>query len=189
MKGIVVIGGSAGSLHVVFKILSSLKKDFPIPVVIVFHRHNSPDSSLETLLTSRSGLPVIEIDEKDAVRAGFVYLCPADYHVLFEADETFSLDVSEKVHYSRPSIDVAFRSAADVYGANTIGILLSGANIDGTEGLLYIQRKGGKTIVQEPADAEVSYMPAEALKIMTPTAVASSEDIGECLNALVDLMR
>ena len=105
----------------------------------------------------------MEVDDKEPIRAGTVYLAPADYHVLLEQDGTFSLDDSEKVHYSRPSIDVSFESAADVYGPSVAAILLSGANMDGTNGLAAIKQAGGITVVQQPETAQVAFMPQQAI--------------------------
>jgi two-component system chemotaxis response regulator CheB len=159
----VIIGGSAGSLEALLEILPGVKADLAIPVILVLHRKNANDSILTNLLAARCQLAVREIEEKETPVGGTIYIVPPDYHVLFEEDQSFSLDVSEKVNYSRPSIDVVVKSAADVYGAALACILLSGANADGTEGFRYVQEKGGVTIAQSPESAEVSYMPEQAI--------------------------
>ncbi|MBS1661929.1 MAG: chemotaxis protein CheB, partial [Bacteroidetes bacterium] len=110
---------------------------------------------------------------------------PADYHVLLETDGTFSLDYSERVHFSRPSIDVTFRSAAEVYGSGVIGVLLSGGNADGTEGLSDIQKLGGVTVVQEPSTADVPYMPQHAITRMKPDYVMPAEELPFFIRGLV----
>jgi two-component system, chemotaxis family, protein-glutamate methylesterase/glutaminase len=159
---LIVIGGSSGSLQVVLHILSHLPKHFSVPVLLIIHRGNSSESSLLDLLILRSVLPVREVEEKEKIIVGRVYLAPADFHVLIEKDKTFSLDYSEKLNFSRPSIDISFISSAAVYGSGLTGILLSGANEDGAEGLRQIKGYGGYTIIQDPEDALVNYMPKQA---------------------------
>ena len=117
---LLAIGGSAGSLPVILSILKVMGKGYPLPVLIVLHRNSTFESSLEELLTSRTHLSIKEVEEKEQLMPGMVYVCPADYHVLLEQDHTTSLDYSERVNFSRPSIDVTFRSAADAYGAGLI---------------------------------------------------------------------
>ena len=159
----IVIGGSAGSLHVILDILTEIRPGFSIPILVVLHRNSVQGSSLEELFSSRTDLPVKEVEEKEPVMPGSIYLCPADYHVLLEQDHSFSLDYSERVNYSRPSIDVSFHSAADVYGEGLACCLLSGGNADGVVGLQYMKERGGLAIVQDPATAEVPYMPQHAI--------------------------
>lgn len=180
----IVIGGSAGSLVALFKVLADLQEGFSTPILFVVHRVHSADSSLQELLAAKSFLQVSEVEEKDPIEPGHLYICPADYHVLIEPDESFSLDVSEKINFSRPSIDVVFRSAAEVYGSRLIAVLLSGANTDGSTGILQVMEKGGITIVQEPSDAQVAYMPEQALRVLTPHHIAPADKIGQLLNTL-----
>jgi two-component system chemotaxis response regulator CheB len=184
LQRMIVIGGSAGSLVAIFKVLADLRPGFSTPILFVVHRIHSADSSLQELLSAKTSLSVSEVEEKDVIEEGHLYICPADYHVLIEPDETFSLDVSEKINFSRPSIDVVFRSASDVFGSRLIAILLSGANTDGAAGMLQVQEKGGITIVQEPPDAQVSYMPEQAIRLLTPHHVAPADKIGQLLNQL-----
>ena len=160
---LVLIGGSSGSIDVLLHLLPALQPALPFAILIVVHRKNTTDSALAQLLSHRCSLPLVEVDDKEPIRAGTVYLAPADYHVLLEQDGTFSLDDSEKVHYSRPSIDVSFESAADVYGPSVAAILLSGANMDGTNGLAAIKQAGGITVVQQPETAQVAFMPQQAI--------------------------
>ena len=160
---LVVIGGSSGSLDVLLKLIASIKKNISFAIVIVIHRKTTSDSTLSELLTIRSSLPVREVEDKDPVYPGTLYLAPSDYHLLFEKKQFFSLDDSEKVNYSRPSIDVTFESAAEAYGNTVRAILLSGANADGTEGLKAIHEQGGATVVQHPDTAKFPYMPQQAI--------------------------
>lgn len=181
---LLLIGGSAGSLQVVVSVLSALEQGYPIPVLVVLHRNNTFESSLEELLSSRTQLAIKEVEEKEPIMPGTVYLCPADYHVLIEHDHTFSLDYSERVNFSRPSIDVSFRSAAEVYGAGVVALVLSGGNADGTEGMRYVQSMGGFTIVQDPQTAEVPYMPQQVLLKMGVDLVASTADLPALIHRL-----
>jgi two-component system chemotaxis response regulator CheB len=162
---------------VIISLLTALDRNFRMPVLIVLHRNSQFDSSLDELLSTRTHTPIKEVEEKEIPQAGMVYLCPADYHVLLEQNHSFSLDYSERVNFSRPSIDVTFRSAADVYGDRLIALLLSGGNADGAEGMEYVKAQGGTTIVQDPLTAEVPYMPRQALSRITADVVASPADL------------
>ena len=187
-SGLIVIGGSAGSLEILIHVLSQLNPAFMIPIVVVMHRKATNDSSLTELLASRSRLPVTEPEEKEQILPGTVYICPADYHLLIEKDRTFSLDFSEKVNFSRPSIDVSMQSASDVYLNGTTGILLSGASKDGTEGMRAISDNRGYTIVQDPVDAEVPFMPQQAIQAGFVDAVLKRDEMVAFINRLSPLL-
>lgn len=178
----IFIGGSAGSLEVLLKVLPDLNEDISFAMIIVLHRKAGADEILTELLSSRTKIPVKEIEEKDKVEPGIIYLAPSDYHILLEKDATFSLDHSEKVNYSRPSIDVAFESAADLYKKSLVGMLLSGANADGVAGLLKIKKMGGRVVIQHPDSAMVSYMPAQARVYVDYDAMLQVEDIADWIN-------
>lgn len=181
---LIVIGGSSGSLKVILQILTALKKDFVIPMLLVLHRNNQHESVLTELLSAKSSLPVKEVEEKEVLLPGFIYIAPQDYHVLLETNGYFSLDYSEKMHYSRPSIDMSFISAAEVYANHLVCILLSGANADGAEGLQEVKKLKGITIVQDPAEAEVEYMPKQALAKGGIDFVLNTAQIVRFLNTL-----
>jgi two-component system chemotaxis response regulator CheB len=172
-----IIGGSAGSLQVIMGIISVVRTDFPSPVLIVLHRNSVFGSNLEDLFALKSRAIIKEVEEKELIMPGSIYIAPADYHVLIEEDQTFSLDYSERVNFSRPSIDVTFRSASDVYGKELVCLLLSGGNADGVDGLEHVKERGGLTVVQDPATAEVPYMPQHALSRMNVDFVLPAEDI------------
>jgi two-component system chemotaxis response regulator CheB len=174
---LLVIGGSAGSLQVILTVVTAIGDSFPVPVLVVLHRNAGFESALEGIFSSRTSLSIKEVEEKDLLLAGTVYLCPADYHVLLENDRSFSLDYSERVHFSRPSIDVTFRSAADVYGSGLMALLLSGGNADGAEGMQYVKDRGGVTVVQDPGTADVPYMPQQAITRMTPDHILPTGEI------------
>lgn len=181
---IIVIGGSWGGLQASLTILKNLNTGFNIPIVLVLHRLKNFESDLEGVFSSKLTLPVKEVEEKEKLRGGFLYLAPSNYHVLIEKDQTFSLDVSEYENYSRPSIDVTFKSAAEIFGNRTTGILLSGASKDGSQGLKAIAEKGGTALVQDPAEAEVSTMPLAAIHIIPDCQVFSLMNINKFLNSL-----
>lgn len=182
---IIAIGGSAGSLDAILKIVTALPSDTDISVIIIVHRKNDGESVLVSLLSTRTRLPVKEIEDKDPVLSATIYIAPADYHVLFENEQLFSLDSSEKIHHSRPSIDVSFESVAEIFGTSAIGVLLSGANADGATGLHNIKQAGGFTIVQDPASADVGFMPQQALEIMQPDKILNAEGIASFIGHLL----
>ncbi len=181
----VVIGVSAGGLNALLKILPVFNNNFHMPVVIVQHLHPEKyGSGLAELLDKKCRLKVIEADPNIEIKGGNIYFAPVNYHLLIEEDRTFSLSADEKVNYSRPSIDVLFDSAADVYQANLIGIILTGANDDGAAGMNSVKEHGGMTIVQDPASAEYDTMPKAAIKACEIDHVLPLEKIAEILNNL-----
>lgn len=181
----VVIGGSAGSLDSILKIVAAVQEAVDVAFIVVVHRGKSGDSILADLLSSQTALVVKEVEDKEIILPGTIYIAPPDYHLLLENEYTFSLDASEKVNYSRPSIDVTFESAALVYGPALVGVLLSGANADGAVGLKTIADAGGFTIAQQPATAEVGYMPQQAINITKVSVILEGEDIGTFLRTLL----
>ncbi len=158
-----VVGTSWGGLAALRTLVAGLPETFMLPVAIVQHRHKDSDHLLRVLLQERSALTVCEVEDKMPVEQGRIYVAPPDYHTLVEPG-FFSLSTEAPVRFSRPSIDVTFRSAADSYGHRVVGIVLTGANADGAEGLRQISDRGGLAIVQDPATAESPTMPAAAEK-------------------------
>ncbi|XCN75322.1 MAG: chemotaxis protein CheB [Candidatus Electrothrix aestuarii] len=183
----IVIGTSAGGIEAVVHILSELPAHFPLPIILVQHLHKNQDGSLIRFYNERLLLKVVEAEEKNRLQSGYVYLAPPDYHLLLERDETFSLSVDEKVNYSRPSIDVLFESAADVYGPGLVGIIMTGANHDGALGLQRIKALGGLTLVEDPATAKFSEMPRSALAACSEVDYTLSQgDLGKFLLTFVE---
>ena len=181
---LIVIGGSSGSLDALLILLPLLLPSFSLPIVIVLHRSTSADNGLTDLLAGRTSLHIKEADEKDVLQPGWIYLAPPDYHLLLEENGSISLDASEKVNYSRPSIDVSFISAAAAYGAGLVAVLLSGANADGAQGMRTVKECGGRNIVQDPAEAVVGYMPAQAILLSAVDEVLPAADIAAFMNQL-----
>jgi two-component system chemotaxis response regulator CheB len=181
---LVVIGGSAGSLEVILEMLPDLSVGLDLAIVIVLHRKNGGDSSLADLFAYKTALPVREIEDKDPIIPGMIHLAPPDYHLLFEKEGNFALDISEKINYSRPSIDLTFESAADIYTLSLTCLLLSGANADGVKGLREVKRKGGLIVVQNPATASSPFMPAEAISRLSVDLVLDPKEMAGFINAL-----
>lgn len=178
---LIVIGGSAGATAALTKLLPVFPLTYPLPLVVVQHLHPSQDSSFIERFASRCALRVKEADDKEAIKAGHIYFAPPNYHLLIEEDQIFSLSIDEKVNYTRPAIDVLFASAVDVYGPALIGVILTGANHDGAQGLRLIKERGGLVIVQDPGTAENAYMPRAALEATTADYVLSLPEIGQFL--------
>jgi two-component system, chemotaxis family, protein-glutamate methylesterase/glutaminase len=173
---LVVMGTSTGGLHALTRLLADLPASFPLPIAIVQHRSRDSDERLSLLLGGASHLPVYEAEDKQPLQTPGVYLGPPDYHLLIEADSV-ALSTEEPVAYSRPSIDVLFESAAYSRGSAVIGVLLTGANQDGTRGLQRIKARGGYVIVQNPDSAESAFMPKHAVKNLHPDRVLNLEQI------------
>ena len=180
---LLVIGGSAGSFNVLLEVIPKIKTPINFAIIIILHRKSSLNSRIDKVFRHKTSLKVLECEDKDLIESGNIYFAPADYHLLLEKDSTVSLDYSEKVNYSRPSIDVTFKNTADLYGARMAGLLLSGANSDGAEGLMYIHQKSGTTIVQHPDSAEMNTMPKEALSLFKPDFVANVNEIIDLVNS------
>ncbi len=186
---VVVIGGSAGSIPVVTKILSALPEYYPLSVILCLHRRKEINVGLEEPLKKATRLHIREPDDKDRIRAGTVYLAPANYHLLVESSRTFALSIEKEVNYSRPSIDITFETAAHIYGKKMIGIILSGANQDGARGLRAAKIRQGYTIVQDPEEAAVRTMPEKAMELIQPDAVLTTQGIIEFLLKQSGLMK
>ena len=174
---VVAIGGSAGSLEVIIDIVQHLPENPGAVFIIVLHRKNDKDSILQDLLSQKTALTVIEVEDKEVISPNTIYLAPPGYHLLIENQMTFSLDSSDKIHFSRPSIDVSFESIAEVFKDRVIGILLSGSNADGAQGMAAIKGMGGRTIAQNPKTSEVGYMPQQAIELGCVDHIVDNEKI------------
>ena len=160
---LLLLGGSAGSFKLLFQMVKLLPDDLDKTVIIVIHRKRNFFSEIAKLFAENTRISLREIEDKDVLEKNTIYIAPANYHTLIEKGGYFSLDVSEAVWYSKPSIDVTFESAAEVYHDRCMAILLSGANQDGAEGMLKLRRHGAVTIAQHPEDAEMDEMPTAAI--------------------------
>lgn len=185
----VVIGASAGAVEAISTLLCLLPQDFPLPIMIVVHLPSDKKSVLAEVLQVKTRLKVYEVEDKMPIAAGTVYICPPDYHLLVENNGHLSLTTEEPVLYSRPSIDVLFETAADVYENALIGVVLSGANQDGAFGLKTIMDAGGIGLVQHPKNAYASAMPLAALKACPQAQALSLQDISSYLQTAAQKAR
>ena len=180
----VVIGASAGGVEAVGVLLAALPGDFSPAVLVVIHVPPVNDNLLVTVLAPRCAIKVEEAADKEAVRGGTVYVAPPGYHLLVEPDRSFALSIDAPVNYSRPSIDVLFESAAYAYRERLLGIVLTGANADGAEGLARIRAFGGQAWVQDPATAVAAAMPASAIERAGADRILPVQDMAAELAAL-----
>ncbi|MGI4839002.1 MAG: chemotaxis protein CheB [Janthinobacterium lividum] len=182
--GAIVVGASAGGVEALLHVFSALPKAFDIPILTVLHLPDERRSQLSEVFATRLGRDVREGSDKVAIEPGVIYFAGPSYHLSVERDFTLSLSQEERVHFSRPAIDLLFDSAADAYGPGLVGVLMTGANEDGAKGLAAIKRQGGLTIVQDPAEARMPTMPLAALKLQQPDHILSLNGIGSLLAKL-----
>jgi two-component system, chemotaxis family, protein-glutamate methylesterase/glutaminase len=177
----VVIGASAGGVNALMQVLPALPRGYRLPIVVVLHVRSGRQNQLVEVFQQRVQLPVREAGDKEDVIPGTLYFAPAGYHLLLENERSFSLSCDAPLHFARPAIDITMESAADVYGASLAGILLTGANEDGAQGMAAIGRAGGLTAVQDPEEANVGVMPLEAIRVRPTDLVLPLEQIKQLL--------
>ena len=180
---ILVVGTSWGGLNALRELVGALPENFRIPAVLVQHRHRQSDHLLSTFLQERTRLEVVEVEDKMPIQSGMLFVAPADYHLLIDRG-FFALSTDAPVRYSRPSIDVTFYSAADAYGASTVGVILTGANSDGSRGLRRIFDRGGLALVQDPVTAESPTMPSAAIRCVPGARVQTISQIAATVAGL-----
>jgi two-component system chemotaxis response regulator CheB len=177
----VVIGASAGALEALSNLLPGLPADYRLPILIVVHLPADKTSLLAELLRARCAIRVREAEDKEPIEPGVAYFAPPDYHLLVEQDKRLSLSDDEPVLFSRPSIDVLFESAADAYGDGLIGVVLTGANSDGANGLRAVVEAGGVAVVQKPGNAHAAAMPQAAIAACPDARVLPVNEIAAYL--------
>jgi len=182
---ILVIGASAGGIDALKQIFGSFKAYEKVAIIVIQHLSPNNPSYMGSIISELTHQQVIEIEDKTILKRGRIYLVPPNYHALVEKRGYFTLCVSEKICFARPSIDVTFESVADAFGCRCIGVLLTGANQDGGRGLSTIRSNGGYTIVQDPATAEATEMPLAGIKYANPHEVIALIDIGKRLNDII----
>ncbi|CAG8863625.1 Protein-glutamate methylesterase/protein-glutamine glutaminase 2 [Pseudomonas fluorescens] len=180
----VVIGASAGGVAALFTVLGALPPGYAIPVVCVLHLPEDRDSQLAEVMQRKLLRPVVQGRDKERIAPGTIYVAGPGYHLSVELDGRLSLSQEDPVHFSRPAIDFLFESAADAFGRELLGVLLTGANEDGARGLAYIKQSGGRTVVQDPREAQVALMPEAALALHQPDHILSLSGIGQLLATL-----
>ena len=182
----IVIGGSAGGLDALLSIVPALPEQVSCPIVIVLHLPPAQPNLVPEILSRVCARAVHEAEDKMPLRNQTIYVAAPNYHLLIEKNRSLSLSIDEPVHHSRPAIDVLFESAADAYGPAVAGLVLSGANQDGAEGLCQIRQAGGVAIVQAPATASSPMMPETAIRRVGSSAhVVRLVDLGAFLASLV----
>ena len=179
----IVMGGSSGAIDALMKVLHALPRGFPVPVVVVVHVLPHKPSHLTEVLQPGCALTLLEAQDKLPLEPGTVVVGPPDYHLLVERGRHVALSVEPPVHFSRPSIDVLFESAAAAFGPRVLAVLLTGGSEDGVAGLESIAKQGGVTVVQHPKSAAVPVMPQAALRRFTPTQVLPLLKIGAYLSS------
>lgn len=179
----VVVGTSWGGLDALRELVTGLPPEYDLPMTVVQHRHRDSDAGLAQFLRDHTRLRVSEVEDKQPVEAGCIYIAPANYHLLVE-EGYFSLSTEAPVRYSRPSIDVAMTTAADAYRHRSVGVILTGSNADGANGLRRIADSGGMTVIQDPASAESPVMPRAAMKAVPTARVFGLDRIASFLGAL-----
>jgi two-component system chemotaxis response regulator CheB len=180
----IVIGTSAGGIRALHKILAHFPDEMKQVVFIVQHIKSDSNGSFIESFNKDCALPVLEAQDKDFALAGHIYVAPPGYHLLINDDKSISLSLDDFVHYSRPSIDVLFESASEVYEDKLIGIILTGANQDGAAGLRAVKVNGGLTLVQHPDEAESAMMPRAAIEATEVDYVMELDEIGRFLSKL-----
>ena len=182
----IAIGTSAGGVDALAAILPALPGGLRVPVLVVQHLPADRPSRMVDILAPKCAVPVVEAEDKAPASPGVIHVAPPDYHLLVEPGPCLALSVDEPVLYSRPSIDVLFESAADVFGAGLLGIILTGASADGALGLQAVQRAGGTSLVQDPREARAPQMAEAALRLTAPDLVLSLESIAALFRTLDD---
>jgi two-component system chemotaxis response regulator CheB len=180
----VVIGASAGGVEALGALLPSLPAGNKLPVFCILHLPADRESRLAELFAERLPMPVKEAADKESIEPGTVYFAGSGYHLSVEQDFSFSLSCEPPVHYARPAIDLLMTSSADAYGPGLVGILLTGANHDGADGMAYIHACGGLTVVQDPDEAQVATMPKAAIDRFSPHLILPLARIGALLPML-----
>jgi two-component system chemotaxis response regulator CheB len=180
----VVMGASAGGVEALSALLPALASGLMAPVFVVLHLPRDKPSVLVEIFAPKCAVPVREAEDKEAVTAGTIYFAPSNYHLLVDEGPQLSLSADDPVHHSRPSIDVLFESAAEIYGSRLLGIILSGANEDGAAGLAAIHDAGGVTVVQSPESARAPQMALAALKMRPADRVLPLHQIAEIMRTL-----
>jgi two-component system, chemotaxis family, protein-glutamate methylesterase/glutaminase len=184
---LLVIGGSAGSLEPLLEILGSLGGEHAMPIAIAIHQSPAHRSVVPELLARASSRAVREADDKEPLQPRTIYVAPPNYHLLVERTGTLALSVDEPVNFSRPSIDVLFESAADAYGSRVAGLVLSGANQDGTAGLVRIHDAGGVALVQRADSAQYPEMPTAAAERVPAARIVAPSEVVAILVGLQDV--
>lgn len=185
---LIIIGSSLGGLSATKTLLAGISDDCVVPIVLVQHREQKAEVSMDNVLTNMiqryTKRRIEEAEDKTPLIVNRIYLAPADYHLLIER-EFIALSADEPVTYARPSIDVAFDSAARTYGSGVIGIVLTGASRDGADGAASIESRGGLVVIQDPLTAEKDTLPKAAVAATRKSNIMQLEEIGPFISNIV----
>jgi two-component system chemotaxis response regulator CheB len=177
MYKMLVIGLSAGGMPLVKQLLTELPYDYSLPIAVVVHLPQEHKSNFDKVLDCVTNLPVTIARDKEPIKQGHVYIAPASYHLLIEQNHSFALSGDKPVKSVRPSIDVLFSSAAEVFENDLIAVILSGANSDGADGMEIVKQLGGLCIVLDPKETEFNTMPNAVINAVDVDYVVSIEEI------------
>lgn len=173
----IAVGASAGGIEAMMQLFATLPAEYPLPLICVLHMPDHHGSQLTEVLQKWTRMKVQDAEDKAPIMAGRIYFAPAGYHLLIEEGPMFALSCEKPVNYSRPSIDLMMETAADAYGEELLGILLTGANQDGARGMKTIKDHGGMTVVQAPEEAKTRVMPMAAIQLQSPDLVQGLAEI------------
>ena len=179
--GIVVIGASTGGPVALRELLGHLSAEIPAAILVVQHMPASFTDVLAEQLNRHTALPVKEAASGDQLKAGVVYVAPGDQHLLIDSSSRVQLNRGPKIRGHRPAIDVTMQSVAQLYGAKTKGVILTGMGDDGTEGMVAIRAKGGRTFAQDAETSVVNGMPQRARDRNVVDVVANPVDLADHL--------
>lgn len=182
IKRLIMIGGSAGAYGTITNILEHLPKNFIVPIVIILHRSEKFTTKIESSLAEKLHLNVSTAKDKEIIQNNHVYFAPPGYHLLIEPNHSFCLDISEPVDFSRPSINVSFESASDIYHDNLTLFILSGANADGAKGMAYAASRGASCYIQSPNNAPLPAMPQSAYNHVSKAQIVNNLQLFEYFN-------
>jgi two-component system chemotaxis response regulator CheB len=181
---VIGVAASAGGVEALRRLVGALPSGLDVAVCVVLHIPATGRSLLAPILERDSALKTVLAEDGMRLRAGTIYVAPADHHLLVRAD-AIELSRGPKENGVRPAADPMFRSLARSWGDAAIAVVLSGALDDGAAGALAVAQAGGRVVVQEPADALVPGMPKATISVTTPDAVVPIDEIGETLRRLV----
>lgn len=186
MINAIVIGASFGGIDAIRHVLLHLPEEVDVPVFIVLHIGNNRIDSFINFLNNNTHYQVQETLDKDVIEKKHIFFAPPNYHLMIDDQDTLTLSVEDKVHFSRPSIDVLFESAAWVFGRELLGVLLTGSNADGAKGMQTIKQFGGTTIVEDPRTAKATVMPLSAIELCSPDYILPVSEIASTIVAILE---
>jgi len=178
-RKLMVIGTSAGGVEALKVVLNGIKRTEMTSIIVVIHIETTIEPLME-IYHRITGLNIKEAENRESIKdKDWVYFAPPGYHLSIEEDYSFSLAIEEKVNFARPSIDLLFMTAAEVYKEALTGIILTGANKDGAAGLKRVEELGGKCIVQSPEEAFMDMMPLSAIQEVENPLVMTLDEIND----------